>query len=583
MISVPNRQPQLNGSKFFTMRFFKIVLLFFMPLLGWSQNSSSVQKSYLNGKDLYNSGQYALAIQAFKPLTTYSNTFSEYATFFYGLSSYYDGQKDIAKNIFLQLTKKYPNWTKNDEALLWLGKVYFEKEEYELGVTQLRKIRDRSLSQEVSDLKKYQLNLADLQTLNELNKQFPNDREIGESLARKMSQRPLNEDEKQQFNNLVDRFNLKHEDISNQMLGPTIMKDNYRVAICFPFMTRDIKNDRRYNTNQWVLDMYQGILLGQKKLQSQHVSLELFAYDTERDSIKTAQVLAQDELRSMDLIIGPLYPSPSELAASFSFQNKINIVNPLSSNTQIIANNPYSFLFKPGDETQAHAAAHFMEGKIDKDKKILVVYGSRTSDSVAAYAYQQAMEEQEVEIMLMDRIPTVDNEGISRFILDHLTELFGKENKVPHNIGHIYVASSDELIIANVIGTIDNLGPEITIMGNEDWLLSKYIDFKQLERLQVHLAAPGYMDYSSRAFKEFQKAYLSSTGNLPNKYSCIGYEMMLFFGKRLNQGGTLFQHELQEHDFYPGTLFQGYNYQGHNDNQYVPIVKFEEGLLTPVN
>jgi len=57
----------------------------------------------------------------------------------------------------------------------------------------------------------------------------------------------------------------------------------------------------------------------------------------------------------------------------------------------------------------------------------------------------------------------------------------------------------------------------------------------------------------------------------------------MLYGKFLNEGGTHFQHQLQKNEFYAGTLFKGYNYQAHNDNQYVPIVTFESGVLTQVN
>jgi hypothetical protein len=58
---------------------------------------------------------------------------------------------------------------------------------------------------------------------------------------------------------------------------------------------------------------------------------------------------------------------------------------------------------------------------------------------------------------------------------------------------------------------------------------------------------------------------------------------MLFFGKLLSQGGTYFQHELRKNDFYPGYLFQGYNYQQNNDNAHIPIVHFKDGVLKQAN
>ncbi len=547
------------------------------------QGQSSDQKSYLNGKEFFNRGQYNLAIEAFKPLTTYSNTFSEYATFFYALSAYRDGQIDIAKNILLQLLRKYPNWTRKDEAHIWLSKVYFEKGQPELALSNLGNIRDRSLNDLVAYLKQHHLPALTKEELKTLYNQFSQDEQLARTLAGKLAISSFEEDQAL-LNQLASQFRFDLDEISSQHIAATELKDRYKVAVCFPFMTSNIETGGKPNSNQWVLDLYQGIQLGQQELSRRNIELDLYAYDTERDSIKTASILSTPELSSMDLIIGPLYPTPSRMASQFSYEQEINILNPLSSNSQIINNNPYSFLFNPGDATRSSAAANYMAQQLDKKQKVLVVRGSRSNDSIAAETYRSTLSEAGFEVVLMDPIPTADAEGIARFVNDGFAEYFGTAKEVKnHNFGHVFVASNQELIMANVIGVLDNLSVEVSIMGHENWLRSRYVDYQQLERMNVYLTAPGFLDYSSDNFKEFQEKYVSKTGLAPNRFSLIGYESMLLYGQLLNEGGTHFQHELQKQDFYPGTLFKGYNYQAHNDNQYVPIVKFESGILTQVN
>ncbi len=562
----------------------KFLLVLVIPLNLWSQSVNNPQRSYLHAKDLYNSGQYALALQAFKPLTTYSNDFAEYATYFYGLSAYYDGQQDIARNIFLQLIRKYPNWTKKNEAQLWLTKMYFEQEEYSLAMQQLEQIRDRSLSSQATAIKSQYLPMADLSTLKELHHQYPSDPEIATNLAKKLSKSLLTEADQDQLKWLIQRFNLKESEINDQVVSPTVMKDRYRVAVLFPFMTNDIKNERKFNSNQWVLDLYDGIKFGYERLKAAGKNIELYAYDTGRDSVTTAEILQRDEMLTMDLIIGPLYAQPSKLVEAFSMEHQVNILNPLSSNSAIIANNPYSFLFHPGDKTASAIAANFMIKQMDPKKKALIIYGSRPGDSVRATTYQKILEDKEIETIVMDPIPTADAEEIARFITDNLTGILLKDNEnLDETIGHVYVASNEELIIANVIGNIDNLGAEVSIMGNENWLWSRYIDFNQLERMGVYMTMPGYIDYESDDFHTFQRRYVARTGAIPTRFSIIGYELITFFGQMLQDGGTYFQHSFKDHKFYPGQLYRGFGYQDHRDNQHVPIVTFNEGKLQLVN
>jgi ABC-type branched-subunit amino acid transport system substrate-binding protein len=590
------------------MKLFFSVLLIIGPMLLFAQRSGNPQKTYLSGKDFYQSGQYRMAMESFKSLTTYHNSFAEYATFYYGLSAYHDGQTEIAKNILLQLSRKYPNWNQRKEVYYWLGKLYFEKEDYGLALNQLNLIDDKSMSSQVVSLKLYYLADVTMEDLQKLHLKYPNDAEVAESLALTMGQQPLSKEDMVQLQIIIDQFNLSEEEITNQYVGPTVKKDRYKVAVCFPFLIQNVKEDRRLNSNQWVLDLYQGIQLAHKQLLSQNISIELYAYDTERDSIRTAEILSLDEMKSMDLIIGPLYPAPSELASSFAFNQKVNILNPLSSNTEIISHNPYSFLFHPADDTQAKVAAQYMLDQLDKDKKTLIIYGSRSADSIAAYQYRSVLMENEIEVIMMDQVPTIDPEEVARFVSENLYTIFTPDPDDPillvekkrdeddeededdedefiprSDIDHIFVASSHELIVANIIGTVDNMGPELTIMGNDKWLQSRYMDFKQLERLQVYLAAPSFLNYSSNNFERFQRNYVRRYKSIPNNYSFIGYDLMMFFGEQLNNGGTYFQHDLRNKDFYAGTLFKGYSYVENNDNSYIPIVRFENGVLTQVN
>jgi len=196
-------------------------------MLLWAQRSGNPQKTYISGKDFYRSGQYRMAMESFKSLTTYNNTFTEYATFYYGLSAYYEGQTEIARNIFLQLARKYPNWDKRQEVYYWLGMLYFEKGAYVQAVDQLNRINDRSLSIDAVSLKLHYLAYVPLEDLQELYLKYPNDAEVAESLARAMGQQPLSNEDMVQLQDIIDQYNLSEENITNQLVGPTVRKDRY--------------------------------------------------------------------------------------------------------------------------------------------------------------------------------------------------------------------------------------------------------------------------------------------------------------------------------------------------------------------
>jgi hypothetical protein len=56
--------------------------------------------------------------------------------------------------------------------------------------------------------------------------------------------------------------------------------------------------------------------------------------------------------------------------------------------------------------------------------------------------------------------------------------------------------------------------------------------------------------------------------------------MMLFFGNQLRKNGVYFQDGLNNTEFVPGHLFQGFKYAYSRDNKLVPFARFKNGVLT---
>ena len=80
------------------------------------------------------------------------------------------------------------------------------------------------------------------------------------------------------------------------------------------------------------------------------------------------------KLDNADVIIGPLYSGPSEFISQFSKENKVTMVNPVSSNEAIVGDNPYSYLFKSAYSTQGREAAKYAAKKFSDNKKLFIFY-----------------------------------------------------------------------------------------------------------------------------------------------------------------------------------------------------------------
>src|SRR5699024_1333405 len=95
--------------------------------------------------------------------------------------------------------------------------------------------------------------------------------------------------------------------------------------------------------------------------------------------------------------------------------------------------------------------------------------------------------------------------------------------------------------------------------------------------------SPNYINYEKEEVEHFKDNYIKVTKNFPSEFAYSGYDMMLFFGHMLHAHGNYFQQGFSSTIHQDGYVFEGYSYDSHNDNQFVPIVQFNNSVLEVVN
>ncbi|MDN5203171.1 ABC transporter substrate-binding protein [Fulvivirgaceae bacterium BMA10] len=570
----------------------KIAKLFFTMIMllacsvTWGQNSSNYQSRYRNGKYLFQEGKYKLAMEEFRQLIsrTENNPFLEYASYYFALSAYHAGQSFVAKSMFYQIERRHASWERIDEVYLWIAKLNFEEDDYLKAFINLANIKDAAMKNDVDNIKRHFLakKLDNLEQLELILSKNPYDAVVAEALAASIINSPIIEQDHNLLEFLVTEFSLDEEKYGLSVIAESVKKDMYNVAILLPLNSESIDPENIKFRNNFVLELFEGIKLGAQKVNTYDQKLKLHVFDTKRDSIHTKKMIDSGALDEMDIIIGPLFQDPIELTSNFSFYKKINMVNPLSYNSGVVGNNPFSFLFRPSLETQAQVAADFATKSFSGNKRLRIIYGDSPKDSLLAFNYKERIELDSFEIVGMHKVLAKE----SRDIINILTarDVENEDIYIPaDSLGHLYLASSDDLIIANTISALEARGDNLPVVGVEDWLKMETTEFDQMERLGICFTSPNYIDYTKKEVEEFRTFYHANTNSYPSIYAYTGYELMTFFGKLLIDHGTYFQKEFPRLGLIPGQLYSGFYYGQENDNQHVPIVKFEESELKIIN
>ncbi|WP_421762886.1 hypothetical protein [Ekhidna sp.] len=583
--------------------------------------SQSNQGEYLEAKRQFTLGNYQVAKQSFQSLSD-DQVFGAYASFYYALSALNLGQPKVAEDMWKQIQVKYPDWDKQSEVVYWLIYTAFKQNKLWNAFRNAEKlpenVRDALIHSFLSEM-----SVGGLDSAYALN---PNNRYIAQYYANAINSQPYDERDQLMLIELSEKFDLE---IGADQSLPRIKKDEYAVAVVLPFIFESLEAPQTVIRNSIIFDLYQGMKLAEETLEEDRIKLNLFPFDTQKKGADTYQLIKDKKLDNADVIIGPLYPDPSKYINTYSRENKITMINPLSSNSEIIGDNPYSYLFKPSYRTQGREAAKFAAKKFTANKKLFIFYET-DRDSLVAQSYLETIERDSFFVVRFDRLTNEDaqqiqkdfteqyevrldtmfsqaeidsisllpgrivrtrslrNEKTGRIIRDYkgenVIESYEVKFKVQQDsIGHIFAATASNLLANNFISMVEVRSDSIGLIGYKEWLDFSLVSYPQLERLQVDFLSPSYYSIESDDFARIKERFIEKIGKDPNEYHIHGYELIMHLGYLLKKHGKYFQRGLQTGDFHSGYIMNGMKYGPYKDNQVVPITTLRNLTLQNQN
>lgn len=561
-----------------------LLMLVFLGLATAGGYAQDYRRQYNTAREFYNNENYSLAMEAFKPVIVYdkNNPYVEYASFYYALSAYNQRFISVARDMFIQIKELYPNWNQMDEVNYWMAKIYFDQRQYFQAMQVLKQSPGLAIQENVQEMKAHYLSaLEDVETLRMMWEEHHEDKVVGKTLAVAISKQPFLEQDSNLMDSLVTKFNFDRNEFSSSLKPVNVFKDTYTIALLFPFLAKTLEPTTSTKVNQNVLDLYLGIKFAADSLRKIGINIELRSYDTERSLAATGALLQLEELKEVDLIVGPLFQNQVKLVQDFSINNKINMIS-VSSNSEFVGENPFGLLLQPNNETIGLRSAEWIAEHIP-NKNCMVFYGETPRDTIMAKNFLRKATELGVNIIYSEKVTKEKSGDIFKKIAspveyDEFKNPIEFELKID-SIGSVFVASDDPLIYTKVISAVDTRGDSIVIVGNETWLNNAAANFQTYERLHLTMAAPTYIRHTNSNYVSFRKRFMTLHGILPSEFSKIGFEFMWYVGHCLKKHGVYFQEGIRDDGFVPGLLIRGYDFSGGNGNQYVPFIQFENGEL----
>jgi ABC-type branched-subunit amino acid transport system substrate-binding protein len=320
------------------------------------------------------------------------------------------------------------------------------------------------------------------------------------------------------------------------------------------------------------IQFYHGFMLAADSLRQKGLNVEIHVYDIDNQSSKVHHVLAEPELKKMDLIVGPFFKNSFASVAEFARENEIPIINPLSSRPDILQGNPYVFKLLPSVESQPQLVADLVRRDFSDYRIILYV----------ANKYQNA----ELIGQYTDAIERLDQSGKKRVkVLDYAADsIQGFRDAASHTQPNLVIIyAENEVLPAALLSKLSAFKSDydITVIGLPEWEKYTNIESNYLIALNSLIFISSFTNYRSDAVQGFIRAYRAKYFDEPLYYACSGFDAGFYFMNALMDYGRGFKRCLD--DIRIPLIQNQYHFvrkgDGGYDNTYWNILQYSDYFL----
>jgi len=342
---------------------------------------------------------------------------------------------------------------------------------------------------------------------------------------------------------------------------------NIRAALILPFLVEDRRTDAVR-----MIEYYEGFLMAVDSLKRKGTSIDLYVYNSGDENTSIAPILAKDELKSMDVIFGPLYKQHIQPLGAFADEHNIRLVVPILKDDEVYQNSniyqvntPQSYLYS---EVYEHFTRQFPNGNV-------IILDMHTEDKDKGEFIQGLKVELERK-----RIPVqvVNGASLSQAAL---------KNALRSGMDNIFIPTSGNAITLNKIMpqlkilVKDNATANISLFGYPEWQTYINDNLDSFFELDTYFYSSFYTSNLLPAAKQFNQAYRrwyskEMLSSYP-KYGMLGFDTALYFLTGLEKYGTGLEYNLSSIDLTPvqtGFKFERVNNWGGFVNKKVFFIHF---------
>lgn len=265
-----------------------------------------------------------------------------------------------------------------------------------------------------------------------------------------------------------------------------------------------------------MIGFWEGAKLALKTYEDSQNKINVIVRDVSTDEQKLVELLNNSKLMNdVDLIIGPFYGSLFPLAAKYAAEHKITIVNPFSSRTDFVRENPYVYKIVPPLSSRPESIK----------KQILTTYSNHqvvlwydSDDTVELKAYELYFKENAIPYTLakVGQGSFSSNLNLTTDKQNVVIALFNNQTQVINQM--------------RLLSGVQNSYP-ITLVFPEEWLNISSLDDDFYSIRNLYYFSNCFVDINLQSIKDYRVNYVE-TYQSPcqlDRYSFQGYDITKYF------------------------------------------------------
>ncbi|AEW01305.1 hypothetical protein A4D02_31700 [Niastella koreensis] len=275
------------------------------------------------------------------------------------------------------------------------------------------------------------------------------------------------------------------------------------------------------------LEFWEGAELAIDSLQKEGIKLDIHVYDIKAPQLQMDSLLASEEFKSTDLIIGQVTTNEAVKLASVAATLDIPFINTNLPNDAGIQNNPHYVILNPTLLTHCIGIYRFLQKNYSLSDIIIFRKKGATEDRLKNYFTEF---EKTTAVKLKLKYVTLDD----NFTQDKLTPYLSTDNKNICVAGSLDASFAQNLCAALALAS-DATNPNV-VVGMPTW---DQIDFEksQFKNLEIVYSTPFYVNPANKLATTVQENFKNEFYSRPSDMVFRGFETIYHFGHLLILNG----------------------------------------------